>query len=190
MNDDSREPHDLQPKTDHDPPGSDGDARSIEAEPIEADPSPQPATFERQQLATAVRWVWFGGQLITVVILTLIVLQVDLFVLDLPGGLATVVTFVALIGFAVWRTMTRYRNWSWELTERELVIDRGVVFKLTRIVPRVRVQHVDISSGPLDRFFGLRQVSIYTAGTREADASIPGLTENRAEELRSALIGS
>lgn len=167
-----------------------GEDLSSDAALAEEIAPPQPVTFERQMLASAVRWVWFGGQLITVAVLTLIVFQVDLFVLELPGGLATVATFLVLVGFAVWRTVTRYRNWSWELTERELVIDRGVIFKLTRIVPRVRVQHVDISSGPLDRFFGLRQVSIYTAGTREADASIPGLTETRAEELRTALIGS
>lgn len=186
MNDDSRDSHDLPPAAEDGPSGRESDEASI----VEESPPPPPVTFERQRLSTAVRWVWFGGQLITVAILTLIVFQVDLFVLGLPGGLATIGTFVTLVGFAVWRTMTRYRNWSWELTERELIIDRGVAFKLTRIVPRVRVQHVDISSGPLDRFFGLRQVSIYTAGTREADASIPGLTETRADELRSALIGS
>lgn len=190
MTDDSPGSQDLPPDAENASVGREDDDLILDAERVDDVPPPGPATFERQQLSTAVRWVWFGGQLITVAILTLIVFQVDLFVLDLPGGIATLGTFVTLIGFAVWRTVTRYRNWSWELTERELVIDRGVVFKLTRIVPRVRVQHVDISSGPLDRFFGLRQVSIYTAGTREADASIPGLTEARAEELRTALIGS
>ena len=89
---------------------------------------------------------------------------------------------------AISTTIARYRNWAWELDSTELIIDRGVVFKLTRVVPRVRVQHVDISSGPIDRFFGLRQISIYTAGTREADARLPGLTASTAEELRRALI--
>ena len=154
-------------------------------------PLPPPSrTFERQRLATAVRWVWFGGYLIPIALITVAVLQVDLFLLDVGGGVVTAATFVGLAVFALWRTITRFSNWSWELTGHDLVIHRGVVFKLTRIVPRVRIQHVDISSGPLDRFFGLRRLSIYTAGTREADASIPGLTEERAEALRSALIGS
>ena len=115
-------------------------------------------------------------------------LQFDIFVFPTRTGLATSATLTGLLAFGAWRTVTRYRNWSWELDETELIIDRGVVFKLTRIIPRVRVQHVDLSSGPVDRFFNLRQLSIYTAGTREADASIPGLTAGRAEELRQALI--
>ena len=149
---------------------------------------PTPVTFERQMLSPSVRWVWFVGYLIPSLLATLVVLQLDLFVFPTRTGLATSLTMVGLLAFAVWRTMTRYRNWSWELDETELIIDRGVVFKLTRIVPRVRIQHVDLSSGPVDRLFNLRQLSIYTAGTREADASIPGLTAERAEELRQALI--
>ena len=151
---------------------------------------PPPLTFERQQLASTVRWVWLGGYLVPAAILSLIAAQLDVLVLDTAGGVVASLTVVITVALAVWRTVTRYRAWSWELTERQLIIDRGVVFELTRIVPRARVQHVDISSGPLDRFFGLRQLSIYTAGTREADASIPGLTADRAEELRAALIGS
>ncbi len=165
----------------------------------EVEPTPEPApeievgaslpvTFDRQMLSSSVRWVWFVGYLIPSLVATLIVLQLDIFVFPTRTGLATSLTIVALLAFSVWRTVTRYRHWSWELDETELVIDRGVVFKLTRIIPRVRIQHVDLSSGPIDRLFNLRQLSIYTAGTREADASIPGLTAERAEELRQALI--
>ena len=149
----------------------------------------EPATFERQLLAPTVRWVWMGGYLITTAVVTVAALQLDLFLLDTPAGLVPLGAALAVLAMSVWRLLTRYRNWTWQLTEGELIIDRGVIFKLTRIIPRVRVQHVDLSSGPLDRFFGLRQLAIYTAGTREADATIPGLTEARAEELRRALLG-
>jgi membrane protein YdbS with pleckstrin-like domain len=159
-----------------------------EAEPVETPPEQPPETFDRQMLSSSVRWVWFVGYLIPSLVLTLVVLQLDIFVFPTRAGLATSATLVVALAFSVWRTMARYRNWSWELDETELVIDRGVVFKLTRVVPRVRIQHVDLSSGPVDRIFNLRQLSIYTAGTREADASIPGLTAERAEALRQALI--
>lgn len=162
--------------------------QATEPDPIEEVADPLPVIFERQMLSSSVRWVWFVGYLIPALVTTLIVLQLDIFVFPTRTGLATSSTMVALLGFSVWRTVTRYRHWSWELDETELIIDRGVVFKLTRIIPRVRIQHVDLSSGPVDRLFNLRQLSIYTAGTREADASIPGLTAERAEELRQALI--
>lgn len=147
-----------------------------------------PVIFERQMLARTVMWVWLAGYLIGVLIVTVAVLQIDIFVIPFRTGIVSATTAIAGIGSAVWRTVTRYRRWSWELDETQLVIDRGVVFRLTKVVPRVRVQHVDLSSGPLDRFFGLRQISIYTAGTREADASIPGLAADTAEALRRALI--
>ena len=159
-----------------------------EAGLLETPPEQPPATFERQMLSPSVRWVWFVGYLIPSLILTIVVLQLDIFVFPTRTGLAASATLVMTLVFSVWRTVTRYRHWSWELDETELVIDRGVVFKLTRVVPRVRIQHVDLSSGPVDRIFNLRQLSIYTAGTREADASIPGLTAERAESLRQALI--
>jgi membrane protein YdbS with pleckstrin-like domain len=159
-----------------------------EPPPDEEDFDPQPVTFERQPVSSAVRWVWFVGYLIPSLVVTLVVLQLDIFVFPTRTGLATSLAMVGMLAFSVWRTVTRYRHWSWELDETELIIDRGVVFKLTRIIPRVRIQHVDLSSGPVDRLFNLRQLSIYTAGTREADASIPGLTAERAEALRQALI--
>ncbi|HEY5652010.1 MAG TPA: PH domain-containing protein [Acidimicrobiia bacterium] len=176
----TEEPVDVEPVPPVEEPVSDLDGTPA--------PPPPPTTFERQMLAATVRWVWFTGYLIPSLVVTLVVLQLDLFVLPTRTGLATAIVLVATLGLSMWRTSSRYRNWSWELDETELVIDRGVVFKLTRIVPRVRVQHVDLTSGPVDRFFNLRQVSIYTAGTREADASIPGLTSERAEALRQALI--
>lgn len=155
-------------------------------------PEPPPApivTFDQQPLAPTVRWVWMGGYLLTIAVLSVGVLQLDLFLLPTPTGLVPAGTGLILLGLAIWRLNTRYRNWSWQLTEQELIIDHGVVFKLTRVIPRIRVQHVDLTSGPLDRFFGLRSLAIYTAGTREADARIPGLSADRAEELRHALVG-
>ncbi len=42
-------------------------------------------------------------------------------------------------------------------------------------VPYVRVQHVDTTRGPVERAIGLASVVVYTAGTRGADITIPGL---------------
>lgn len=54
-------------------------------------------------------------------------------------------------------------------------------------MPRVAIQHIDINQGPLDRYFGLVQVVVYTAGASHAVATIPGLTQLEAEELRRYL---
>ena len=60
--------------------------------------------------------------------------------------------------------------------------------------PPVRSALVGSQAKPLghflqlaDRLFGLGRVVVYTAGSRGADVSVPGLTPERADELREQL---
>jgi uncharacterized protein len=80
-----------------------------------------------------------------------------------------------------------WKAWGYGLTPDELILRWGVFWKTFRVVPRVAIQHLDINQGPLDRAFGLVQVVIYTAGAAHAVATIPGLTQREAEELRGYL---
>lgn len=80
-----------------------------------------------------------------------------------------------------------WKAWGYGLTPEELILRWGVFWKTFRVVPRVAIQHIDINQGPLDRHFGLVQVVVYTAGAAQAVATIPGLTQREAEELRTYL---
>lgn len=94
------------------------------------------------------------------------------------------------IGLAVLgaiHAVLRYRVWGFELQEDALYLERGVITKVFTSVPFVRIQHVDTRRGPIDRSLGLSRVVIYTAGSRGADVSIPGLRPDRAEALREQL---
>ena len=42
-------------------------------------------------------------------------------------------------------------------------------------VPFNRVQHAAVNTGPLDRYFGLARLEVYTAGGQTADLSLEGL---------------
>lgn len=81
----------------------------------------------------------------------------------------------------------RYRAWQFTVEDDALHLERGVVTSVVTSVPFVRVQHVDTRRGPLERTLGLASVVVYTAGSRGADVSIPGLTPARAESLREQL---
>jgi membrane protein YdbS with pleckstrin-like domain len=61
------------------------------------------------------------------------------------------------------------------------------VTEVVTSVPFVRVQHVDTQRGPVERLAGLASVVVYTAGSRGADVTIPGLRPERAEQLREQL---
>lgn len=69
-----------------------------------------------------------------------------------------------------------------------LRIRRGVFWHSETLVPRSRVQHIDLNRGPLDRRFGLASLKVYTAGTKLASVSIDGLPAERAAQLRDALV--
>ena len=55
-------------------------------------------------------------------------------------------------------------------------------------VPRSRVQHTDVSQGPIARRFGLGKLAIYTAGTEHAMVELAGLEHGRAMRIREHLL--
>ncbi len=100
-------------------------------------------------------------------------------------ALWTAVPFAALLGG--WRMLGR--NWrSWQYAERadDLLISRGVLWREETVVPYGRMQLVEVTSGPVERYFGLASVQLHTAAAA-TDARIPGLLPKEAERLRDRL---
>ncbi|MEU4999824.1 PH domain-containing protein [Streptomyces sp. NPDC021622] len=99
--------------------------------------------------------------------------------------------FFALLPLAlvVWGWPMLERNWrSWKYAERsdDLLISRGVLWREETIVPYGRMQLVEVTSGPVERYFGLAGVQLHTAAAA-TDARIPGLLPEEAERLRDRL---
>lgn len=94
---------------------------------------------------------------------------------------------VALAVLGAIHAVLRYRRFRFELREDALYLERGVLVQVSTVVPYVRVQHVDTRRGPLERATGLASTVVYTAGSRGADVSVPGLAPDRANALRDRL---
>lgn len=103
-----------------------------------------------------------------------------------PGAITALVGVASVTSALFWPPL-RYRFWRWTVESDRVVIQKGVVWRSRSLIPRVRVQHVDTRTSPLQRWHGLSSLVIYTAGTRGADAEIPGLTTEEAERLREEL---
>ncbi|MFG1671913.1 PH domain-containing protein [Streptomyces sp. Y7] len=89
----------------------------------------------------------------------------------------------------VWGWVMLGRNWrSWRYAERadDLLISRGVLWREETVVPYGRMQLVEVTSGPVERHFGLASVQLHTAAAA-TDATIPGLDPAEAERLRDRL---
>ncbi|MFI5570382.1 PH domain-containing protein [Streptomyces sp. NPDC051740] len=103
-----------------------------------------------------------------------------------PGWAAFALLPLALL---VWGRVMLERNWrSWRYAERadDLLISRGVLWREETVVPYGRMQLVEVTSGPVERHFGLASVQLHTAAAA-TDATIPGLDPAEAERLRDRL---
>lgn len=80
-----------------------------------------------------------------------------------------------------------YKFWRFIVRDDDVYIERGVLTRVKTTAPFLRIQHIDVIQSVLDRIFGLGKLVIYTAGTRGADVTIPGLPIEYAEHLRDRL---
>ena len=139
-----------------------------------------------ERLNPRVQVIWAGIALLGAIILGAVVAAAFVFVLRRDPLLASVVFLVvAVLGLG--HGILRYRIWRFEVQEDALFLERGVFTRVRTVVPYVRVQHVDTQRNPLERIAGLSSVVVYTAGSRGADVTIPGLLPERASELQSTL---
>jgi len=80
-----------------------------------------------------------------------------------------------------------YRHFGYAMNDHGLYINRGVFWRKKIVVPRNRVQHTDVTQGPLERKFELSELVVHTAGTRNASVRLPGILFDDAEILRESL---
>ena len=70
---------------------------------------------------------------------------------------------------------------SYEVREHEIEIQTGLFIIKRSIIPIIRVQHVDVNSGPITKRKSLASIDITTAATTH---TIPLLTEQESDRLR------
>ena len=96
---------------------------------------------------------------------------------------------VFLFGFSsvVYAPKRIYNRLGYALDDKLLRVVRGWLFHTDTVVPFVRVQHIDVTSGPVDKIFGLASLIVHTAGTHNSVVTLPGLSPTRAREIRDAI---
>lgn len=85
----------------------------------------------------------------------------------LHGAVAAGTLVGALLSVAI-APVWRYRVHRWDLDDRALYTRTGWLMQERRIAPISRVQTVDTHRGPLDRLFGLSNVTVTTASSAGA----------------------
>lgn len=103
-------------------------------------------------------------------------------------GLNFAWVLVPLAILSVGLTVLRIRFMRYAVREHDVSFRKGIIWRSSSYLPYSRIQHVGVDSGPVDRFFGLRRLTFFTAGSIGADLSIPGLPVDTAERLRQYIV--
>jgi membrane protein YdbS with pleckstrin-like domain len=120
----------------------------------------------------------------------LAVAQVVWLVLDPRLGwlhaVAAAATVVGVVTFVMVAPVWRYRVHRWEIGPQAVYTRSGWLVQERRIAPISRVQTVDTHRGPLDRLFGLADVTVTTASSAGA-VRIVALDSEVADRIAAQL---
>jgi membrane protein YdbS with pleckstrin-like domain len=112
-----------------------------------------------------------------------------------PGWVKILVTFawLAIVGGLTWLSFAipsrHFRHTRYRVDPLGLLIHRGRLFHSELGVARSRIQHSDVTQGPIQRAYGIATLTIYTAGTEDAQIELSGIAFDEACRLRAELTG-
>jgi uncharacterized protein len=111
------------------------------------------------------------------------------FVIERLWALPLILIFIIICVFlgGVWIALIykSFKYTGYALREKDIVYTSGILFRHTAIVPFNRIQHCELSQGPLDRMYGLASLSMNTAGQSEIE--LDGITYDKAIKLKNYL---
>lgn len=137
--------------------------------------------LKAQAVMTALSW--FG----------LMLLPICLFFVDEFVGrrLIVICAEAAMFTAALVNLMLLPKAYSYKgyaVREHDITYRSGIIFPKTVTVPFCKVQQVSIRQNPVTKMFGLYAVTIVNGAQILAETVIPGLTLQKAEEIKSLLI--
>jgi membrane protein YdbS with pleckstrin-like domain len=95
---------------------------------------------------------------------------------------------IGLLAWWGWRYQhLEHARTSFVISAAGCEIRRGVVWRRIITVPLSRIQHSDVTQGPLQRAYGLATLTLYTAGTEHAKIDLHGLAFETAMAIRQYL---
>lgn len=89
--------------------------------------------------------------------------------------------------FALPAIILQYWRFSYRITPKQIVIQKGVFNRKNRSIPIERVQNIQIEQNLFARLFGLAKVKIETAGSSSTEGSLEYVKLDGAREIRQVV---
>jgi membrane protein YdbS with pleckstrin-like domain len=101
--------------------------------------------------------------------------------------------FLALVLYQIIYAIFYYKFYFYDLTEKELIVRKGVIARRELVIPFSRIQDVYVDQDFWDRIFGLYDVHVATAATGGAysgseRAHIDGVNAENSESLKKIFV--
>jgi membrane protein YdbS with pleckstrin-like domain len=164
----------------------------MQDEPITATPAPEGTPWQR--LDRVVVPLWILGDLASAVFLLALCAAGYFYVQQRQAawsahaGIAWMALAAVMLLWSVLVPPLAYMRWAFVADDDLLRMRYGILFHEERIVPVHRMQHVDLTRGPVERLFGLATLVVFTAGNEGSAFRVPGLTLLRAQQLRDRIL--
>ena len=112
---------------------------------------------------------------------------------ELPEGLQQAYPFICagLLFFWTWIFFYHWfadRRIKFALREQDISLSEGLIFRSVTCQPVLRVQHIEIKRGPVDRMAGLAKLQVFSAGGVAHTFEIPGLPVEQAQKIRRFIL--
>jgi membrane protein YdbS with pleckstrin-like domain len=131
-------------------------------------------------------WRWHAGFSAALSAIPIVGIAIDRGTTAAIAGLAIYLVFAACCCWFL--PSAHYQRLRFGVDERGITIERGIWWRSRIALPRIRVQHSDVSQGPLQRRYGVSTLKLYTAGSRYTKIELAGLLHEDATALRDSLI--
>jgi membrane protein YdbS with pleckstrin-like domain len=136
-------------------------------------------------------WRWSAAMTCTPLILAASVFVLGATVARSPVAIALWIGWALLLAAVATYVLkyppARHRHLRYRVDDVGITIRDGVFWRDWSALPRVRIQHTDVSQGPLQRRYGVADLKLYTAGSRFTRIALPGLEHAVALALRDEL---
>ncbi len=102
---------------------------------------------------------------------------------------AIYVLWILLFSLSMFLVSKRYEMAGYALRENDVIHKHGVWWQVVTTIPFNRMQHCEISQGPIQNAFGLATLRVFTAGGTSSDLSIDGLDHEEAKRIKDFITG-
>jgi membrane protein YdbS with pleckstrin-like domain len=127
----------------------------------------------------------------TILLILFIAQQQPLF--PLPNHIINILDYVIYAVGSLGLISTLYvaladKKKNFALREQDITYRSGLIFQKSITQPILRIQHVELKRGPIERKVGLASLQVFSAGGAAHTFEIPGLLLENAESIRQFIL--